>query len=215
MKRKISLCAPIGLIIGVCLLIVAARVLKPREESVPEPRAQHDIWPENKQQPENVKLTGPESHEAFIGESVTLDCHLEPQADVRERFDAVVVEWKFNNQDLVLVYRSRGFASYEQAEQFKDRVNPDDSWDISKGKLAVKIPLVTKADNGTYSCSVGHGSKRMQFSTQLNIKDSVVPSNAHNKAQDQTTQSHGQNTIADASVILVLAASTLLYSLFY
>lgn len=89
--------------------------------------------------------------EATVGEDVTLDCHLHPQRDVTiEQF-----EWKFNKKERALVYRSKGFSATDQAKKFKNRASLGSNGSRTEGKIPLIITNVTKADEGTYSCSVG------------------------------------------------------------
>lgn len=101
---------------------------------------------------ENHHIICPKSRvEATVGEDVTLDCYLHPQRDVTtEQF-----EWKFNKKERALVYRSKGFSATDQAKKFKNRASLGSNGSRTEGKIPLIITNVTKADEGTYSCSVG------------------------------------------------------------
>ncbi|XP_037615103.1 uncharacterized protein LOC119481865 isoform X3 [Sebastes umbrosus] len=164
--------------------------------------------PDHRDDCKKTKLICPKSHEAAVGEAVTLDCHVEYQCDVKDQS----IVWKFNNNDQVLVYKTRSFSSDDQADRFKGRASEDSSWKPTEGKLAVKISPVEITDAGTYNCSVGTGSSKISCSTKLNIKQQVKKEGMEGKqAQGNTKTSQSQKSIPDAMVILVLAISALLY----
>lgn len=148
---------------------------------------------------ENSLLICRPTQEAAVGDDVTLDFHFEPQHDVK----STLVEWKFNNISLVLVYKSRGFSTNDQAIQFKDRASLDSSGDLAKGKLPVKISSVSKSDAGTYSCFVGKGKKQISNSIKL-IIGVDAGRQLMNEAQKQS----------DTTYALVLVTSTFLYLLY-
>ncbi|XP_044040355.1 butyrophilin subfamily 1 member A1-like isoform X7 [Siniperca chuatsi] len=102
--------------------------------------------------------------ESAVGEDVILECHVDPERDVT----AGLFKLMFKS-DFVLVYRDRVHSSDDQAPQFKDRAFLVDSWNLSKGKFAVKISSLMTADAGTYTCTVGTGSQKISCSIDLII----------------------------------------------
>ncbi|XP_037615102.1 basement membrane-specific heparan sulfate proteoglycan core protein-like isoform X2 [Sebastes umbrosus] len=129
-----------------------------------------------------IQLICPESHDAAVGEAVTLDCHFESQCDVQDKS----IVWMFNNNDQVLVYKSRNFSPTDQADRFKGRASEDSSWKPTEGKLAVKISPVEITDAGTYTCSVGTGGSKISCSTKLNIKQLEEKGKEGKQAQGKT-----------------------------
>ncbi|XP_051237124.1 uncharacterized protein LOC127352627 [Dicentrarchus labrax] len=137
------------------------------KDTEPKPKAEarigRDTETKHQQDRERDLLTcQPSPVVAAVGEDVTLDCHLKLRRNVTHK----TVEWTFNESELVLVYRSRGFSA-NQAERFKGRASLDSSGSLSEGKLPVKISSVGKTDAGTYSCSVGTRRERISCSTEL------------------------------------------------
>lgn len=100
---------------------------------------------------------------AVVEQPLTLNCQLEPQQDVTTK----VIEWMFNKKAVVLVYKSRAFSPWDQAEQFRDRASHGSSGDLTKGKIPVIISSVREDDAGTYSCSVRNGKQQISCSIQV------------------------------------------------
>ena len=92
-----------------------------------------------------------------------MDCYFHPQRDLtKEQF-----EWKFNKNERALVYRSRNFSTADQAEKFRNRASLGSNGNWTEGKIPLIITNVTKADEGTYSCSGGR--ERQSCEIQLII----------------------------------------------
>ncbi|XP_045929049.1 butyrophilin subfamily 2 member A2-like isoform X2 [Micropterus dolomieu] len=154
-----------------------------------------DTWA--KSRGNNEKLICDPKHEAAVGDNVTLDFHLKPERDVTRE----LVEWRFRSSALVLVYRSQDFSPNNQEKQFSGRASLDDSGDLSKGKLPVKILSVSKEDAGIYSCSIGKREDKVSNSMELIISD--ADRQVKNKSQKLNVTSFGVG----------LVTSTFLYSL--
>lgn len=154
-----------------------------------------DTWA--KSRGNNEKLICDRKHEAAVGDNVTLDFHLKPERDVTRE----LVEWRFRSSALVLLYRSQDFSPNNQEKQFSGRASLDDSGDLSKGKLPVKILSVSKEDAGIYSCSIGKREDKVSNSMELIISD--ADRQVKNKSQKLNVTSFGVG----------LVTSTFLYSL--
>ncbi|XP_044040357.1 butyrophilin subfamily 1 member A1-like isoform X9 [Siniperca chuatsi] len=140
--------------------------------------------------------------ESAVGEDVILECHVDPERDVT----AGLFKLMFKS-DFVLVYRDRVHSSDDQAPQFKDRAFLVDSWNLSKGKFAVKISSLMTADAGTYTCTVGTGSQKISCSIDLIIdpKENRSPGNpTDNGGGDHNTYVTGSVIGIGIAVVLWL-----------
>lgn len=99
---------------------------------------------------------------------MTLDCHV--GSDLIGSIKSV--EWKFNGEVNVLVYKSKDFSLDDQGAHFRDRASEGDSWDFDKGNLPLKIKSLQESDSGIYSCSVSTGEDpKGIISIKLNVKE--------------------------------------------
>ncbi|KAI3375989.1 hypothetical protein L3Q82_016517 [Scortum barcoo] len=151
------------------------------------------------------RLVCPEQVKATVGEDVTLDCHFEFPRDVTDK----LFEWKFGSQR-VLVYRSQNFSHVDQAAQFKDRAHPDSSFNLTIGKLPVKISSVQTNDAGTYSCFVGIKKDRISCSTELIVEPKPEPTKGADdeKVVQHPSQSpeHGNTGIGTGVIIGIVVS---------
>lgn len=136
-----------------------------------------------------------QTQDAAVGEDVTLDCHVGPYLINFIK----TVEWKFNDEVNVLVYKSKDFSRNDQEAHFRDRASKGDSWDFKTGELPVKIKSLQESDAGIYCCSVstltGEDPKEI-ISIKLNVNEAV---DKEKQAKDQTMKSQ-----SSSPVILIL-----------
>ncbi|KAK5875469.1 hypothetical protein CesoFtcFv8_026551 [Champsocephalus esox] len=147
------------------------------------------------------------TQDAAKGEDVTLDCHVGSDLIVSIKS----VEWRFNGEDNVLVYKSRDFSLDDQGAHFRGRASGGDSWDLDKGNLPVNIKSLQESDAGIYSCSVSTGEDPKEIiSIQLKVNKAGVE---EPRVKDRTATGHSCSTIGDTVLTVLLATSTLLHFL--
>lgn len=150
-----------------------------------------------------------QTQDAAKGEDVTLDCHV--GSDLIGSIKSV--EWRFNGEVNVLVYKSKGFSLDDQGAHFTGRASAGDSWDFDKGNLPLKIKSLQKSDAGIYSCSVSTGEDpKGIISIKLNVNEAGVE---EPRVKDRTATGQSCKTIGDTVLTLLLATSTLLNFLHY
>lgn len=105
-----------------------------------------------------------ESVTAAVGKDVSLGCLLEHKRDVTEE----LIQWKFSDSHVVVVYKSRDLSPGDQAEQFVNRTILDLK-QLRRGNFTVKILSVNKTDDGNYTCSVGLYKDEISCTVHLTV----------------------------------------------
>ncbi|XP_033182426.1 CD276 antigen-like [Anabas testudineus] len=99
-----------------------------------------------------VKSNVTGSHEpvqAVVGEDVILSCHLEPPFNVT----TFTVDWTFNGDLTVHVYRSQRDDPDALHEKFKHRTSLFLD-ELHNGNISLKLTNVSETDEGNYTCFV-------------------------------------------------------------
>ncbi|KAI4800476.1 hypothetical protein KUCAC02_009700 [Chaenocephalus aceratus] len=113
-----------------------------------------------------------QTQDAAKGEDVTLDCHV--GSDLIGSIK--LVEWRFNGEVNVLVYKSKDFSLDDQGAHFRGRASKGHNWNVDKGNLPLKIKTLQESDAGIYNCSVSTGEDpKGIISIKLNVNEGDGP----------------------------------------
>ncbi|XP_033182427.1 sodium channel subunit beta-4-like [Anabas testudineus] len=140
------------------------------------------------------KVTG--SHEpvrAVVAEDVILPCHLEPPFDVT----TLRVDWIFNEELTVHVYRSQRDDPDSQHKKFKHRTSLFHD-ELHKGNISLKLTNVSETDAGNYTCYVPRLKSR---GSAILIVDPVKKKNKIIEQPDPTVSSSTDSTRLSSGLV--------------
>uniref|UniRef100_A0A8C7CFX1 Trichohyalin-like n=1 Tax=Oncorhynchus kisutch TaxID=8019 RepID=A0A8C7CFX1_ONCKI len=122
------------------------------------------------------KLTSEDHVRAYVGEEVTLPCHLSPDTSAV----ATTIRW-FKGTECIYLYKN---GQVTERSGYEGRVSLI-TQELERGNVSLRLRDIRRSDGGVYICQVIHGEQKEEAAVGLKVREGPISGSLYLQRETQ------------------------------